>query len=556
MAKLRVGILIDDKALPRYQAEVIETLQKSDWCEIALCVKKQKSYDPYAKSSRYTLYRALQKFDASLFGRSTPYLSTVSIESFVKEVALLEVTTKESDFFDQTAQKDITNIEEKKLDVLLNFGFKQIDDELIKVAKYGIWQFHHTNRPAAFWEVVEDIPYTEVTLQRLGSGVTPGFILDRFRTVTHHKSMRKNYESILWRSHMLMVKNLHALAQKGEEYFADKEVKTFFYDLPPVEKSSEKKFPDLRFTFHDDLGKNAPTNIQTLKAFCKLLAKYTKFTARRFFKMDRWIILFSENTEGKINPDLSTYKRLPLPSIDYFQADPFMVDEGDKTYLFYEELDYKTLKGYLLVSEYDETKKTFVNPQEVLKKEYHLSYPNVFKHENKYYMIPETNENKTIDLYEAEQFPTKWKKVRTMIDNITAVDATLYQRDGKWWMFVSEVEKEGFSLNDTLSIYYCDDFRTDIWKSHPNNPVVTDVTCARPAGNIIESEGKILRPAQNCSGVYGRGLVFNEILELTETTYKERVVQQIRSDFADDLVAVHTFNHSKRFSVIDAIKGR
>jgi hypothetical protein len=143
-----------------------------------------------------------------------------------------------------------------------------------------------------------------------------------------------------------------------------------------------------------------------------------------------------------------------------------------------------------------------------------------------------------------------------MIDNITAVDATLYRKDGKWWMFVSEAEKEGFSFNDTLSIYYCDDFRTDEWSAHKLNPVVCDVTSARPAGHLLEKEGKLFRPAQDCSGVYGRGMVINEILELTETTYKERVVQHIRADFADDLVAVHTFNHSKRFSVIDAIKSR
>ena len=555
MSKLKIAILIDEVSLPAYQAEIVKELEKSEWCEILLYVKKQKSKDSYSSSSKFRLYRFLKKFDAKLFGKNAPYLASKPLDINEKS-KLFEVTTQESEWFDLLRDEDITKINEYKLDVILNFGFKYIKGEILNSAKYGIWEIRHPNQPAAFWEVVENIPSTEVTLECIGDGIRPGFLIDRFVTVTHPKSMRKNYEQIMWRSHMMVVENLHRLARNGETFLENKPSKTYFYDQPTIESTHMKKFPDLRFGFSDDVGKKVPTNCQTLKAFCKLTGKYLKFTFRRFFKMDRWIILFSENENGKVNSNLSKYKRLPLPSNDYFQADPFMVDEGEKSYLFYEELDYKTLKGYLLVSEYDEAKKTFVNPQEILKKEYHLSYPNVFKYEDKYYMIPETNENSTVDLYEAENFPTKWKKVRTMIQNIKAVDATLYHKDGKWWMFLSQVQKDGFSLNDTLWLYYCDDFRTNTWKSHPLNPIVTDVTCARPAGNLIEIDGKLLRPAQNCSGVYGRGLVFNEILKLSESEYEERVVQQIRSDFADDLVAVHTFNHSKRFSVIDAIKGR
>ncbi len=555
MNKLKVAVFIDDKSLPKYQAEIVDELLKSEWCEIVLYVKKQKSSDPYENISKFKLYHFLKKFDEKVFGRSTPYLVCEDIKKG-EQTQLLELRTKESRWFDILKREDIAKIGEYQLDVVLNFGFKYLKGEILDVAKYGIWEMRHPNRLPAFWEVVENIPATEVSLEQVGDALRPGFLIDRFVSVTHPKSMKKNFEQIMWRSHMMIVQNLHKLSKNPQSFFADKESKTYFYDDYQIQSEYPKKFPDLRFRFSDDIGKAAPTNTQALRAFYKLAVKYLKFTLRRFFKMDRWIILFAENESGKVNADLSTYKRISLPSNDYFQADPFIVDEGDKSYLFYEELDYKTLKGYLLVSEYDKEKKTFLNPKEILKKPYHLSYPNVFKYDGKYYMIPETHENKTVDLYEAELFPTKWKKVRTMLKDIKAVDATLYQKDGKWWMFLSQTQKEGFSLNDTLWLYYCDDFRTDEWQSHPLNPILGDVTCARPAGNLVESNGKLFRPAQNCSGVYGRGLVFNEILKLSETEYKERVVQQIRSDFSDDLVAVHTFNHSKRFSVIDAIKGR
>ena len=556
MEKLRVGILVDSTVLPKYQAEIVAELQKSDWCEIVLFVKKQKSYDPYAKSLRFALYRGLLAFDAKVFGRNAPFLAPVSVEDAVNSAKLLEVTTKESDYFDEVDTPTVEKVKAEAPDVLLNFGFKYITNGLLHAAKYGVWEFRHRHRPAAFWEVVENIPDTEVRLERVGCALDPGYLLDCFRTVTHQKSMRKNLELLMWRSHMMMVRNLQRLHEEREAYFNDKQTKTYFYHEHPVKNYTERKFPDFQFGFSDDKGKHAPTNSQSLRAVWKLVGKYLKITARRFFKMDRWIILYGENRAGKVSPDFGSYKRIPLPSNDHFQADPFMVDEGEKSYLFYEELDYKTLKGYLLVSEYDETKKAFGNPHEILRKPYHLSYPNIFKHEGKYYMIPETHENETVDLYEAEKFPLKWKKVRTMLSGLKAVDATLYQKDGLWWMFVNIAAKEGFSLNDELYIYYCKDFRTDDWTPHKMNPVVCDVTSARPAGHLLEKEGKLFRPAQDCSGVYGRGMVINEILELSETTYKERVVQHIRADFADDLVAVHTFNHSRRFSVIDAIKSR
>lgn len=555
MEKLRIGILVDDLQLPKFQAEILRELARSPWCEMALVVRKQKRREPYTGSG-YRFYRLLKRLDEKLFGKSTPYLQHEPIDTLCAGSEILEIETGESDFFDTLDRESIEAIRSHAPDLLLNLGFKYLTGEILDVARYGIWEYRHMHRPAAFWEVIRNDPYTQVTLERIGSGVKPGYLLGRYRTVTHPKSMRKNYEQISWRSHLLVVQQLKQLAEAGERYFEDKEVLTRFYDLAPVEGRVKKRFFDLQFHFSDDSGREAPTNCESIAALGRLLTKYAKFTFRRFFKMDRWMILFAKNRAGEVNPNLAEYTRLPLPSNDYFQADPFIVDEGEESYLFYEELDYATLKGYLLVARYDALKETFVDPQEILRKDYHLSYPNVFHYEGEWYMIPETHENGTVDLYQAEQFPTKWRKVRTMLGDIKAVDATLYHKEGKWWMFVGVAPKEGFSLNDELHLYFCDDFRTDAWQPHPCNPVVTDVTCARPAGHLIESEGRLFRPGQNCSGVYGRGLVMNEIVELSETGYRERVAQQIRADFAEDLVAVHTFNRSEHFSVIDVIKSR
>ncbi len=527
MTQLKIAVLIDDEKLEKYKIEILNELQKSDFCKITKFIKREKETVKDEESSKYLFYRLFNKIDPKLFGKGVKYLALESI----------------SDLINKTEQ------EEPDLIINLTSSTKHYPNN----AKYGMWQFVYTCQPEAYWEVINNNPFTQVTLQKSGVGLENALIIDTFKTVTDRKSMIKNRDLVAWRSHMMMVRNIEKLAKQGESFLKNKHQ---LLNFDHSKSTHKRKLFDFQFDFSDKIYKNPPTNFQMIKASCKLLKKYATFSIRKFFQMDRWFILYSENTDDKIEPKLAEYKRFYPPSQNYFIADPFVVDEGDKTYLFYEELSYSNYKGYLKVAEYDEKIKSFKNSQMALEMDYHLSYPNVFKHKGKYYMIPESYENRTVDLFEAVEFPTKWEKRKTLLNDVLAVDATLYFKDNRWWMFVNIASKEDFSMNDELYIYHCKDFLTDEWIPHTQNPVVCDVTSARPAGALIEKDGKLYRPAQDCSGIYGRKIVINEIKTLTENEYKENLVGEINSDFADDLIAVHTLNSSKKLTVIDAIKSR
>ncbi len=523
MAKLKVGVLIDDEKLEKYKVEILNELQKSDSCIISKFIKVDKK-KPIDGKSKYFFYRLFNKIDAKLFGRGVKYLGLETVD---------------------------TAIEAKDPDVIINLTNSTIDYP--NSAKYGLWQFVYNSLPLGYFEVVNSDPFTEVILQRVGSGFENGYIIDRFKTATHRKSMVKNRDLVAWRSHMMMVRSLEKLAKNKKSYFDGKEpILNFNHES----KDERKKLLDVQFGFSDDKKSNPPKNCEMIRVTCKLLKKYTIFSVRKFFQMDRWLILYSQNQEGKVNSNLSEYKRFYAPNKNHFIADPFVVDEDDRSYLFYEELNYDNAKGYLKVAEYDESRGVFKEGEMMLEEEYHLSYPNVFKHKDKFYMIPESFENRSVDLYEAVEFPRKWKKIKTLLSDVLAVDATLYFQDKKWWMFVNIAQKEDFSMNDELYIYYCKDFLKDEWTSHKQNPVVCDTTSARPAGNLIKKADKLYRPAQDCGGLYGRKIVINEVLVINENEYQERKVSEINSDFADDLVGVHTLNSSKKLTVIDAIKSR
>ena len=117
--------------------------------------------------------------------------------------------------------------------------------------------------------------------------------------------------------------------------------------------------------------------------------------------------------------------------------------------------------------------------QPVLEKEHHLSYPFLFEHHGSLHMLPEGGAGQAIELYECEHFPERWRKVSTLMRNIRYADATLYEHQGKWWLFVT-IRRGVFSLNRDLFAFWADAPLAKRWNPHPSNPVVRGFRSARP----------------------------------------------------------------------------
>jgi hypothetical protein len=258
----------------------------------------------------------------------------------------------------------------------------------------------------------------------------------------------------------------------------------------------------------------------------------------RTFFYEQWSLLVCD-LQGNILTHI-------VPPKDRFWADPFPVDYNGKTYIFVEEqidIGNGTI-GYIEL--YNDLSHSDFKP--VLKKSYHLSYPYIFFLDNTWYMIPESNENSTIDLYRADNFPDTWAFDQTLL-NIKAVDSTLFYYQSLWWLFTSTGKK---SINANLSIYYTSNFPSDSWTPHPQNPIYSDNHNSRMAGTIFpDKEGVAIRPSQNCSGEYGREINLNKITCLNTEQYSERIIRTIRPEQNLNAVCTHTFNYSSRFLLRD-----
>jgi len=202
-------------------------------------------------------------------------------------------------------------------------------------------------------------------------------------------------------------------------------------------------------------------------------------------------------------------------------ADPFLVKDNGIYYLFFEiERIGKDGRGVIGLA-ISKDGVNFEYQKIILEEKYHLSYPKIYKIDNKYYMIPESGENKTIDIYEAKEFPYKWEKTKTILKGEYFADPTLIKYNDLWYMFVST------NTHNELNIYCSDKFFGD-YKPHKLNPIYqNNLAIARPAGMIFEYQNKLFRVAQDCSDGYGKKLNFLKINDLTQTIFKEEFIYSI-----------------------------
>lgn len=231
-----------------------------------------------------------------------------------------------------------------------------------------------------------------------------------------------------------------------------------------------------------------------------------------------------------------------------FYADPFLHRVNGRTFLFVEDYSYAERRGIISAAEVVDGRLA-ATPAAVLSRPYHLSYPFVFESGGECWMIPETGENRSIELYRATEFPWKWELSKVLMEGAVFSDATVLFHDGLWWLFVT-ADWFGGATQDELSIFYSETLQGE-WKPHRGNPVKSDSRFSRPAGRIVQKDGRLFRPAQDCDRTYGAGVVWFEITELTPTRFREREIAHWdgRTELAMD--GLHSFDHLGPLQVID-----
>ncbi len=276
-----------------------------------------------------------------------------------------------------------------------------------------------------------------------------------------------------------------------------------------------------------------------------MIAKFINFIYLYVLTPHKWVILIKS---GKLNK----WKELFQP-VNLSRADPFIIIHEDKIYIFFEEFDIKERRGYLCVGEFNESNNTLDQVKIILSKEYHLSYPNIFQYKGEYYLIPETEENNSIDLYKFISFPHSLIFIRRIASDLKAVDTEFFLIDNQEFLFTS-LSGEGYSFDDNLhylilrdgllgnSMYGIGDFK--LFSSSNKN--------SRNAGKYFYVNEELYRYSQDSTLRYGANLNLVKMNIHDLDNKHEKIIKKIFPQLG--YICRHTMNNNGGYTVTDAKK--
>jgi hypothetical protein len=541
--KLRIGVMLDSFNVPAWVVKIIRDLVEAPYLDVALIIFNKAASAAQSQPLRrmranwpVLLYKLYYRLDRKLL-QANPH-NAFAIEDagpLLKGTDIVEAMPIQKKFVDRFEDADVDRIKKANLDVILRFGFRVIKGEILNCARYGIWSFHHDDNryyrgsPPLFWEIYERNPVSGTILQVLSEKLDAGRILYRSTSATDFSWLHRNQNNTYWKTAEFVLRRLRKLYASGWDSVTkiDTYNEVIAYDKPIY---------------------RSPTNRQMLSFLTSQALRFFR-SKMRSLSRDQWFLRV-QRTASSGNSTTRIVDVIYPPS-GRFYADPCVYSHAGRQFIFFEDYPYREKKGVISCIEID-SNGDYGPPIEVLKRDYHLSYPFLFQWQSEIYMMPETSANRTIEVYRAIEFPNKWKLHATLFSNVKAVDASLLHYRDKFWLFAN-IGTERSPTTDELFLFQSQS-PFGPWKPHPENPIVSDVCSARPAGRFIEQDGQLIRPAQDCSRRYGYKIKFNRVDVLTETDYRETPAGEIAPDWLRGNLATHTISEDNGLQVVDGCR--
>ncbi len=523
--KLKLAFMLNGPSFAPWEYLVFEHLIATKKVEPVLCIIKKGQEEKLESSLfsrisnfkyKYFLWKLYQKLVGKVpMLREHPNFQLDDYCSVLEVEPLYHPKNRES-----FCEDDLARIKSYSPDIIVRFGFNILQGAILTLPTYGVWSYHHDNPeiirggPQGFWEVFLGLETTGLVLQKLSEKLDQGNILrsGNLKTVKH--SYRGNLEQ-------LMKAGVEWPAQVVEEIFSGS-----------FKAGDAYPGPSLRGKFY-----TFPKNTEMIQFILLSVFRRIKFHFKDLVWAEKWNVgVVAGPSFEKI--EIKDVKWMKEPKRGEFIADPFPVKD-ERNEFFVEHYNYKWGKGEIhRINE----KGNFL--AKVISGDQHFSFPFTISINEHRYLIPEQSGAKRVSVIEESQ---PFKSI-TLLDDFDGVDPNLVFHEGKWWLFCS---KESKGSNTHLYVFFAEEMKGP-YRPHPQNPVKIDIAGARPAGRIIEQDGKLFRPGQNCSREYGASVIWFEIIQLSETSYEEKKVAEIIPDGSGKYRnGLHTMNRSEEGWVID-----
>jgi hypothetical protein len=513
-------VFADAAQQPRWMVEALARAAAGDHAELSLV-----ACEPAARKEAAApmLWRAYASLDEAVFGPAARWSRPMDVTLLVPGERRVEMAG------DDRAWR--ARVADARLDVAFVLG--DVDDaRLGNLARYGTWRFCFGDAQqtcatsAALKDVVEGRDVVASGIRIHPGGGRPDRVACQSWARTYAFSPARSRGALFAKTVDFLARALRDLHAQGVDWF---------------ERSTQVAKPRTPNGY-------APG----LSGIATLGSRVVSRLAMKATTVEEWSIAWRFSDDESWDGALDQFHHLHPPK-GGFWADPFPLQKDGRSYIFFEELPYGAPRAHISVVEVTRDGKASA-PRKVLERDYHLSYPFLIEEDGELYMIPETADNATVELYRCVEFPHKWKLERVLVEGLKCADATLHREHDRWWMFTTAARPGGADINDELHLFSAARL-TDDWKPHRGNPVKSDVRSARPAGRLFRRGGSLYRPGQIGAPIYGSGIALHRVERLTQDEYVESEDRRIVPR-SQPFLGIHTINRAGDLSVADAFRRR
>ena len=549
--KKRIGVIVDSTHVTKQIYDLVQLSKKSKNYQIStLLINETSEHNKniikkiFSKIQNYGLTRYLSNIVFKVICK----LESIYLKSLVKysnyynkfqlheedkfEIIKIKPKISKDSLKIEYTKPDLEKIKNANLDLLIYTSIGNLKGEILTVCPNGIIAIHYSHDeknqigPPGFWEVYDRRPRT-------------GFIIQRFKDeFGQAEILYRGFVATSW-FYSLNLANLCEIANPYlHDAIEDITSKKSFLSIQKI-KTAPPILPTFPSIIHSFIYLLKTTRILLEKLFIKYGGRCYRWSVAYQF-IDTWH-----------NAELNKSTKIPNPK-NRFLADPFVIYRNGSHYCFVEDYDLLKKKGSISVYKLSPGSSTQLGT--ALVEDFHLSYPYLFEFNNELYMCPETGEKREIRIYKCVDFPLKWVFHKTLMNDVSAADTSIFAYEDKWWMFTNLDRSSICDHSSQLHIFYASNPMSDDWIPHINNPVIFDPLTARNGG-LIKNMNSIYRVYQRQGfDLYGEAFGVAKIDKLTTSEYSEKILFEAEPTFFKGIKGTHTFNFEKGILVLDYVE--
>ena len=263
---------------------------------------------------------------------------------------------------------------------------------------------------------------------------------------------------------------------------------------------------------------------------------------RKLFFLETWTLAITSNYSNIESINQCDWHVLKPGYFQYF-ADPSIVkfDENDETVeIIYESIRYFSGKGYLKKLNYSFKKNEISEEEIVLENKNHISFPNVYMHNDRQILLYENEEENALGIINYKD------RDLSKLQNIKGqyLDPIFAEFNENIYLISSHRSESGLVFNIQL---FDNNFR--LQENHVN--YIENKNCIRNGGKLIKEGDDIYRVGQLNNSRYGEGLVFNKLTQNIDGITEKEFSKLLPKDLNQKFTGLHSFSCNENIGVVD-----